>query len=108
MAKRGVTANAAPPKLFERIDWSVIGAVVALAAFSYSATVLYRNLEDISWPQVRETIRSFSVANLLLAGLFTALSYVALVGYDLIALRLVGAERVPRASRHLHPLSATR
>lgn len=94
-AKRAESANATPPTLFERIDWSLVGAIIALAAFSYSATVLYRNLEDISWPQVREIIRSFPLANLFLAALFTIISYAALIGYDLIALRLVGAERVP-------------
>lgn len=81
--------------LLERIDWSIVGAVVALAAFSYAATVLYRNLEDISWPQVRHTIATFPPSHLILAGLFTVLSYAALVGYDFIALRVVGANRVP-------------
>ena len=42
-----------------RIDWSVVGAIVALAAFSYAATVLYKNLENISWDQVRQTIVAF-------------------------------------------------
>ncbi|MFT3730509.1 MAG: bifunctional lysylphosphatidylglycerol flippase/synthetase MprF [Hyphomicrobium sp.] len=81
--------------LLERIDWSVVGAIVALATFSYAATILYRNLEDISWPQVRHTIATFPISHLLLAVFFTILSYAALVGYDFIALRVVGAGRVP-------------
>lgn len=95
------TQNEAPqptapgPRLLERIDWSVVGAIVALAAFSYAATVLYRNLEEISWPQVRHTIATFPLSHLALSGLFTVLSYGALVGYDLIALRVVGARQVP-------------
>jgi phosphatidylglycerol lysyltransferase len=69
--------------------------MIALAAFSYAATVLYRNIEDFAWPQVRHAISTFPLSRLLLAGMFTGLSYTALVGYDLIALRVVGAERVP-------------
>ncbi|MBS0234209.1 MAG: bifunctional lysylphosphatidylglycerol flippase/synthetase MprF [Proteobacteria bacterium] len=87
--------TASGPGLLERFDWSVLGAIVALAAFSYAATVLYRNLEDISWPQVRGTITTFPVADLSLSAFFTMLSYAALVGYDLIALKVVGADRVP-------------
>ena len=79
----------------ERIDWSVVGAIVALAAFSYAVTILYKNLENISWDQVRQTIVAFPASRLALAGLATAASYLALVGYDVIALRLVGADRVP-------------
>ena len=78
-----------------RIDWSVVGAIVALAAFSYAVTILYKNLENISWDQVRQTIVAFPASRLALAGLATAASYLALVGYDVIALRLVGADRVP-------------
>ncbi len=85
----------APRTLFQRIDWSIVGAIIALIAFSYSATVLYRTLETISWLQVRETIRSFPAANIVLAALATAVSYLALVGYDFLALRVVGAERIP-------------
>ena len=81
--------------ILSRIDWSVVGAIVALAAFSYAAAVLYRNLANISWDQVRHTIVTFPAPRLLLAGLATAASYLALVGYDAIALRLVGADRVP-------------
>lgn len=77
------------------IDWSVVGAIVALAAFSYAVTVLYKNLENISWYQVHQTIVAFPTSRLALAGLATAVSYLALVGYDVIALRLVGADRVP-------------
>lgn len=88
-------SDIAPRGWFERIDWSVVGALVALAAFSYAATVLYKNLENISWQQVHHTVVTFPISRLLLAALATAASYLALVGYDFIALRLVGAGRVP-------------
>jgi len=86
---------AADRGVLERIDWSVVGAIVALAAFSYAVTILYKNLENISWDQVRQTIVTFPWPRLALAGFATAVSYLALVGYDVIALRLVGANRVP-------------
>ncbi|MBN9290949.1 MAG: UPF0104 family protein, partial [Hyphomicrobium denitrificans] len=81
--------------IWDRVDWSFVGAIVALAAFSYAASVLYKTLESISWDQVRHTIVTFPLSRLALAGLATAASYLALVGYDIIALRLVGARRVP-------------
>jgi phosphatidylglycerol lysyltransferase len=88
-------ADAAERSLLERIDWSAVGALVALAAFSYAAAILYKNLENISWQQVHHTIVTFPVSRLVLAALATAVSYLALIGYDFIALRLVGADRVP-------------
>jgi phosphatidylglycerol lysyltransferase len=64
-----------------------MGIALLLAA----GIILHRVLQGFSWDDVKSALARLSAADFAKAGAATALSYVALVGYDLLALREVGA-----------------
>lgn len=78
-----------------RIDWPMAGALVAFILFTGVAYVLYNALQDVTWAHVREAANAIGWDDVAAACLATAMSYAALVGYDLVALREVGARNVP-------------
>jgi uncharacterized membrane protein YbhN (UPF0104 family) len=55
-----------------------------------AAYLLYRTLSRYDWPELVEAVTSVSRARLLAALGFSALSYLALTGFDWLALRHVG------------------
>jgi phosphatidylglycerol lysyltransferase len=82
-------------KLANHIDWSKVGALIAFVLFTGVAYVLYNELQDVTWAHVREAANAIGWDDIAGAGVATALSYIALIGYDLVALREVGARNVP-------------
>jgi phosphatidylglycerol lysyltransferase len=79
----------------ERLDGARIRAIIVLVLFALVIAMLYRELEVTNWSDVRSALASTSLEQVLLAAGATGLSYVALAGYDLIALRLLRAPPVP-------------
>jgi phosphatidylglycerol lysyltransferase len=84
--------------LVARIDWGRAGLVIGLLMFVASSLVIYRLLEETSWAEVKAAIEAVGWRELALAGVATALSYLALVGYDVLALRHMEARQVPPAA----------
>jgi len=80
---------------FKRLDWSRAGLLVGLALFVIAAIVLYDTLEDLTWQEVADALSRIVWHQVALALVATALSYCALIGYDILALRHVGARLVP-------------
>ncbi len=80
-----------------KVDWSKVGIIIAIGTFAIAAAVLYRTLESVKWPEIRSAVQGIS--SLELAGAFaaTAASYLSLAGYDILALRIVKARKVPLA-----------
>jgi phosphatidylglycerol lysyltransferase len=76
------------------VNWRKIGVFLSVALLLAVWIVLYRILREISWSEVRAATGRANMANALLAFLATAGSYAALVGYDALALRQVGASRI--------------
>src|SRR4051812_4806900 len=74
-----------------RIDWSKAGLVVGLALFLVALLVLYDILSDLTWAEVANAFSRIAWHQVILAFGATALSYAALIGYDVLALRHVGA-----------------
>ena len=72
--------------------WVTVG--VSVAAVSLAAFLLYRTFSRYSWQELVDSVASVPVGNLLLAGLFAALSYLCLTGFDWMATRYVG-KRLP-------------
>lgn len=62
--------------------------MIALAALAFLA--LHRVTAELRYDQVLAEVRSVPAGNLLLAALFTALSFVALAGYDASAQAYLG------------------
>ena len=79
------------------VDWSKVGMVTAVAAFALAAAVLYRTLENIQWREVATALQAITWPEFALAFAATAASYLSLAGYDLLALRVVKARKVPLA-----------
>jgi glycosyltransferase 2 family protein len=79
----------------ERIGWNRIGIAISVTVIAIAAFVLYRSLHDISAGEVMMAVRARSTRDILLAGLFVALSYCTLTFYDLFALHTIGRKHVP-------------
>jgi phosphatidylglycerol lysyltransferase len=87
--------DAAPKSLLKRIDWSKASILVGLAIFAVAAVVLYNIFAGITWAEVTNAASRIAWEQVALAFVATALSYAALIGYDFLALRHVGARQVP-------------
>jgi phosphatidylglycerol lysyltransferase len=57
--------------------------------------VIYQELAGVTWAQVRGAISDIGALDVVYAIGATAASYIALIGYDYLALRQVGARNVP-------------
>jgi len=79
----------------ERLDGTRFQAVIVLGLFALVIAAVYRELEVTNWSDVRSALAATSFGQLGLAAAATGLSYVALAGYDLIALRVLKAPKVP-------------
>jgi phosphatidylglycerol lysyltransferase len=81
--------------LAQRIDWNKAGLVVGLLVFTAASIVLYRILAEITFADVKDALSRMQWQDIVAACGATALSYIALMGYDFLALRHVGAKKVP-------------
>jgi uncharacterized membrane protein YbhN (UPF0104 family) len=66
---------------------SIIGTLVSAAIFLASFVVLWRILSDLSVEELKTAFSSASRRQILLAVLFTVISYSLLTGYDYVALK---------------------
>jgi uncharacterized membrane protein YbhN (UPF0104 family) len=78
-----------------RFGWNWIGFAFSATIVGISLYVLRSMLKDIDFASVAANIRAVPHANLMAAGFFVACAYVTLTGYDLFALRTIGASHVP-------------
>lgn len=61
--------------------------VLVLFIFSISLVLLYRELKNVGWGDIIRSLGHFSTGRLLLAGCATALNYLVVCCYDLLACR---------------------
>ncbi len=66
------------------------GAVIAAIVFLIVGYAVYKELETVTWSQVRAAIETIGWMDIGIAALATTVSYIALIGYDLLAPRQVG------------------
>lgn len=89
-------APATPARSDSRLGltgWIVIGVVLVLGALVFDS--LYALLDHVHYADMVAALQATPRSHLLLAGLATALSYVALTGYDASGLRYAGALVAP-------------
>lgn len=67
--------------------WSRIGAAFSLCILLLSVFVLGRTFSELHWGELRAALAATSLEQILAASFLTALSYLALTGYDAVALR---------------------
>ena len=77
-----------------RKRWRLVGAALSLALIGLSAIVLFNTLCNVSWRDLRAAFEATGWDQISLACAFASLSYLALTGYDGLALRQL-ALRVP-------------
>lgn len=70
------------------------GATLSIALIVISAVVLFNILRTVSWSDLRAAFAATSWEQIFAAAGFTAISYIALTGYDALALRQLNL-RVP-------------
>jgi phosphatidylglycerol lysyltransferase len=80
----------APPRAALRRALRWLSPLVGLGLFGAAVWVLHRSLREVSYPEVRASIRALPPAGLLLAVLMTAANYAVLCCFDLLAFRWVG------------------
>ncbi len=71
----------------EKHLFKVAGTVLSLAILALSVFVLFRTLTTLDWGDLRRAIFATGDDQIALAILFTAASYLALTGYDALAVR---------------------
>ncbi len=76
------------------------GTVLSLSILALSILILFRTLTGIDWADLKRTVLATGNDQLLFALLATACSYIALTGYDALALRQLRL-RVPYATTAL-------
>jgi phosphatidylglycerol lysyltransferase len=81
-------------KAVSHVSWPKVGIALSILFAAAVWAVLYHLLREISWGQVREAITQVSNRNAGLALIATVVSYAALAGYDVLALRQVGASQI--------------
>ncbi len=67
--------------------WRRIGMALSLVILALSVFVLARTISDLNLSELRAAIAATSLEQILAACFFTMLSYLALTGYDAVALR---------------------
>lgn len=72
-----------------------VRAGLVLVLFGLVLFALYHELEVTSWQEVRAALAGTRPEQIALAVLGTGLSYFALTGYDVLALRHLGAAQIP-------------
>lgn len=72
----------------------IAGIVTALALMGLSLVTLSRTLNHVVWADVGQSLIAVPVVHILMSLAFTALSYLALTGYDLLGLAYLG-KRLP-------------
>jgi phosphatidylglycerol lysyltransferase len=92
-SRRSIAARLAD--IAEHVEWTQLGILIALGVFAFVAFALYRILSHIAWDDARGAMHNVPWTDIAGAALATAASYLALAGLDILALRAVGANRVP-------------
>jgi glycosyltransferase 2 family protein len=80
-------ADPTPSAVRRKRSYAWLGTLISLLLFGASIAVLYRILSDVKVDDVRAAFANASQHQLALAAGFTALSYLLLTLYDMLALR---------------------
>ena len=78
-----------------RIPWGIVGPVLSIGLFAGALIVLATLLREVDANAVVAAFTAMPASVVALSILFTGLSYLALTGYDGLALRQIGAVGVP-------------
>ena len=88
-------ASGGGSRLSQLLHGTRVRAALVVGLFAIVALAIFHEVEVTSWHEVRVALAAVPAEQIALAVLGTALSYLALVGYDSLALRHVQAPAVP-------------
>jgi len=91
---RDVTSNTAQ-KIVSRLGHGAISAAISLVFLAVAGFILYKLLHDADFAKVVTAIKAESLKRIALASVFVVVGYITLTFYDLFALRIIGASKVP-------------
>lgn len=81
--------------LVAKVPWRLVGPILSILLFAGALAVLAGILRDVKADDVIQIFATTSSSAIALSVLFTLASYLALTGYDGLALRQIGARDVP-------------
>jgi phosphatidylglycerol lysyltransferase len=81
--------------LSQLLDSMRVRAVLVVLLFAIVSVALYHQVEVTSWHDVRAALNATRTSQIAFALLSTAVSYLALTGYDFLALHHLAAPRLP-------------
>lgn len=84
-------------EVVSEVDWRKAGAAFGLCLFVIAVVAIYRAAESMTWQDLQAAVAHVDRQRLVGAAMATAMSYAVLIGYDVLALRQVGAH-VPFAT----------
>jgi glycosyltransferase 2 family protein len=79
----------------QKLGWNRIGFLLSITIIAIASVALYRTLHGIRVERVVRAVLATDSANIALAAIFVAGSYVTLTFYDLFALRALGRGDIP-------------
>ena len=79
----------------ERVSWNRIGIAISILIVVIAVAILTQLLHDIEFDKVGAALRAKSAQDIIIAGVFVAIAYIALTFYDFFALRTIGRDAVP-------------
>ena len=91
---RDVTSSTAH-KIVSRLGRGTISVAISLAFLAVAGFILYKLLHDADFGKVVAALKAESLKRIAFAGLFVVVGYITLTFYDLFALRIIGANKVP-------------
>ena len=69
----------------ERVGWNRIGIAISILIVVIAVAILLQLLREIEIDKVVAALRAKSISDVLIAGIFVAIAYVALTFYDFFA-----------------------
>lgn len=95
MSKADTPPLSPPRRSSRRVPWRLIGPLLSIALFAGAIVVLAGILRDVKADDIIRIFATTSASAMALSIVFTLASYLALTGYDGLALRQIGARDVP-------------
>jgi uncharacterized membrane protein YbhN (UPF0104 family) len=81
--------------LQRRFSWNRLAVMIGLVVVAAAVFALFKLLRDIEFEKISTALHATSMQQMLVAGAFTAIGYLALTFYDFFALRTLGRGDIP-------------
>ena len=73
-----------------RVPWKRLTALVPVVLLSVALWLLFREISQLNWTEIEQSVRAIPSSRIAASLVFLLLNYVALTGYDWLALKSIG------------------